>query len=153
MTTTDYAPHTASLTAVSALQGVLPELAALSLQAKQAHWNLTGPGFLPLHALTDQIADAARAWADRVAERAVALGFSVDARPATVATALGPFPAGRIADHEVVTELIGALEGISVGARASLADLGEADPVAHDIVTAVVEGLDKFRWLLRAQML
>lgn len=55
--------------AASALQKVLPELVALSLNAKQVHWHVTGPGFLPLHALTDQIAADALGWADRVAER------------------------------------------------------------------------------------
>ena len=90
--TTLPAPDTARLAAASGLQKLLPELVALSLDAKQAHWNMTGPAFLPLHALTDRIAEDTRAWADRIAERAVALGFYVDARPATVAAAAGTLP-------------------------------------------------------------
>ena len=95
--TTLPAPDTARLAAASGLQKLLPELVALSLDAKQAHWNMTGPAFLPLHALTDDIAADTRAWADRIAERAVALGFYVDARPSTVAAAASSFPLGRSA--------------------------------------------------------
>jgi hypothetical protein len=74
-------PDTARFTAASALQKLLPELVALTLNAKQAHWNVTGPAFLPLHTLTDEIAADLRTWVDRVAEHTVALGFAVDARP------------------------------------------------------------------------
>jgi DNA-binding ferritin-like protein len=39
--------------------------------AQQAYWNVTEPGFVPRHAITDEVASAARRWADRVAGRAV----------------------------------------------------------------------------------
>ncbi|HEY8524477.1 MAG TPA: DNA starvation/stationary phase protection protein [Acidimicrobiales bacterium] len=141
------------LSAASALQALLPELVALSLQAKQAHWNVTGPGFLPIHELTDRIAADARAWADRVAERAVAVGFSVDGRPGTVSTATGPFPAGWVRDHEVVSELSKLIEGVAMRARSSLAELDRADPVAASLVLEVLEGLEKHHWMLEAQTL
>ena len=87
-------PDTARFTAASALQRAAPELVALSLDAKQAHWNVTGPVFLPLHALTDEIAADARTWADRVAERAIALGFTVDGRPGPLPRSPASFPPG-----------------------------------------------------------
>jgi starvation-inducible DNA-binding protein len=150
-------PNRARLTATSTLQRLLPELVALSLDAKQAHWNVTGPTFLPLHALTDEIAASARAWADRVAEQAVAagvdLGVAVDARPATVAAVAGLFPTGRIADHEAAAELIAAIERVAATARGSLGDLEQSDAVAHNLTLEVLEGLDKYRWMLRAQAL
>lgn len=89
-TTALHAPDTARLTAAATVQSMLPRLVALTLDAKQAHWNVTGPGFVQLHALTDELAADVRAWTDRLAERAVALGTPVDARPATVAAAAGP---------------------------------------------------------------
>jgi len=107
-------PDTARLTAASALQKLLPELVALALNAKQAQWNVTGPAFLPLHALTDEIAADLRTWVDRVAERAVALGFTVEARPGTVAPVGGQFPAGRVSDHEAIAEP--SIPGLSAGA-------------------------------------
>lgn len=144
-------PGTARLTAASALQKLLPELVALTLNAKQAHWNVTGPAFLPLHALTDEIAADVRAWVDRVAERAVALGFSVDARPGTVAVVGGQFPAGRVSDHEAIAELVEHIDDVTATARSSIADLERVDVVAHDLTVAVLEGLEKYRWMLSAQ--
>ena len=144
-------PDTARLTAASALQKLLPELVALTLNAKQAHWNVTGPAFLPLHALTDEIAADLRAWVDRVAERAVALGFAVDARPGTVAAVDGQFPAGRVSDHEAIAELVEHIDDITATARGSVADLERVDVVAHDLTVTVLEGLEKYRWMLSAQ--
>jgi DNA-binding ferritin-like protein len=43
------------LTAASVLQEMVPELVSLALNAKQVHWNVTGPAFLPIHELTDDI--------------------------------------------------------------------------------------------------
>ncbi len=154
MTTTDLqaVPDTARLTSASLLQRLLPELVALSLDLKQAHWNVTGPGFLPLHALTDELAADARTWADRVAERAMALGFSVDALPRTVAAVASSFPAGRVQDHEVISELLDVIDGVGTTAWRLLGDLERADAVAHDLTVEIVGGLEKYRWMLRAQL-
>lgn len=145
------APDTATFTAAAALQKVLPDLVALSLHAKQAHWNVTGERFLALHELTDRIAVDARDWADRVAERAVALGFAVDARPRTVAANDGQFPAGRLGDLEAIVELTAVIDRVATTVRGALIEVTDADPVAHDALVAVVEGLDKYRWMLTAQ--
>jgi starvation-inducible DNA-binding protein len=150
-TVVETATETAQLTTASALQKLLPELVALSLHAKQVHWNVAGEHFLALHAFTDQVAADSRAWADRVAERAVALGFTVDARPGTVASSAAPFPVGRLSDGEAVLELAADLDGVIRTARTVLAELEDADPVAHDIVVATVEGLERYRWMLLAQ--
>ncbi len=149
--TLEAAPDTAAFTAAAALQKVLPELVALSLDAKQAHWNVTGERFLALHELTDRIAADARAFADRVAERAVALGFAVDARARTVAASDGQFPAGRLGDREAIAELTAVIDRVAAATNVALGDLTDADPVAHDALVAVVEGLDKYRWMLAAQ--
>lgn len=144
------APSTTSFAAASALQRLLPELVALGLHAKQAHWNVTGPAFLPLHELTDEIARDTTAWADRVAERAVALGFAADARPATVAAVADDFPGGPLTDREAISELGALIDAVAETARSGLADVEEADAVAHDIYVEVLEGLEKHRWFLRA---
>jgi starvation-inducible DNA-binding protein len=148
--TMEAVPDTARFTAAATMQKLLVELTALAMDAKQAHWNVTGPGFLPLHALTDEIAADARAWADRVAERAVALDFAVDARPRTVAAVAGVFPAGRVGDREAIEELVAVLERVARIARASLPELELSDPVGHDVTIEVLEGIEKHRWMLRA---
>ena len=149
--TLEAAPDTATFTAAAALQKVLPDVVALSLNAKQAHWNVTGETFLALHDLTDRIAEDARAWADRVAERAVALGFAVDARPRTVAASDSQLPAGRLGQQETIAELTAIIDRVTKTARIALLDVADADAVSHDILVAVVEGLDKYRWMLSAQ--
>jgi starvation-inducible DNA-binding protein len=145
------APTTEHFTAAAAAQKLLPELVALALHAKQAHWNVTGPGFLPLHTLTDQLSVDAHAWADRVAERAVALGFAVDARPPTVAAATGPFPAGHVRDREVTSELITILDTVATTGRESVDALEDTDPVTEGLILDVLGGLDGYRWMFRAQ--
>ena len=139
------------LTAASALQKFLPRLVALSLDAKQAHWNVTGARFLPLHVLTDEIAAATRAWADRVAERALALGFAVDARPQSVAASAGSFPGGRLRDDEVTVALGALIDELTDEVRGELSHLEQADTVTHGIYVDLLEGLEKYRWMLRAQ--
>ncbi len=150
-TTLETSPDTAAFTAAAALQKVVPSLVALSLDAKQVHWNVTGASFLVLHELTDRIAEDARAWSDRLAERAVALGFAADARARTVAGGDGGLPAGRLDSGEAVVELVAIVDRVTAIAAAALAEVADADPVAHDALVAVVEGLDKHRWMLTAQ--
>ena len=145
------AQDTAQLTTGSTIQAMLPRLVALTLDAKQAHWNVTGPGFLQLHALTDELAADLRTWTDRLAERAVALRTPVDARPATVAAATGrTFPSGWITDHEAAVELAERIDPVAELFHDSLANLELSDAVAHDAAVETLEGLEKYRWMLLA---
>src|SRR5690606_6829040 len=59
---------------VALLHARLADTLDLVLQAKQAHWNVKGPDFYQLHELFDEVAAAARAAVDDLAERAVQLG-------------------------------------------------------------------------------
>ena len=85
------------------LQDTLVELTDLALQAKQAHWNVTGPNFRPVHLHLDELTADVRAASDEVAERAAAIGYYPDGRASTVAknSPLGDFPEGRVADRDV----------------------------------------------------
>jgi starvation-inducible DNA-binding protein len=159
-TTSERFPESAALAAAALLQDLLPELVALSLEAKQAQWNLTGPAFVPLHDLTDRIAVDARTWADRIAERAAALGYTVDARPQTVAAVANSFPSGRLMDPSAMSgtawpsaiiELGARIGHVAASAHARLGQLAINDAVAHDVAVAVVEGLERYGWMLRAQ--
>lgn len=147
-----HAYDSSQLTAASTLQELIPELVSLSLNAKQVHWTVTGPGFLPLHDLTDQIAGDASSWADLVAERAMALGFTVDARPGTVAATNSQVPGGRIRDREATIALIELIDSVSSTTRAAVDRLGLDDPVGQDLAIQVLHGLERYRWMLRAQL-
>src|SRR5699024_5679212 len=81
------------------LQTVLVDFIALSLTAKQAHWNIVGTNFRDLHLNLDEVTDIARARSDEIAERMRALHASPDGRPAVIAeqSALPEFPTARSA--------------------------------------------------------
>jgi hypothetical protein len=63
----------------------------------------------------------------------------------------GQFPAGHVADYEAITELIALLDGVSIAAHQSLYDFDQTDPVSYDLTVEVLEGVEKYRWMLRAQ--
>ncbi len=50
----------------------------LSLQLKQAHWNLRGEGFIAIHELFDKIHGDVEEYVDSVAERIASLGGRAD---------------------------------------------------------------------------
>jgi len=52
------------------LQAVLVDLLELSIQGKQAHWNVVGKNFRDTHLQLDEIIDAAREFSDTIAEHA-----------------------------------------------------------------------------------
>lgn len=154
MTLTQAASRTASDSVVSDLQATLIELVELSLQGKQAHWNVTGPNFRSVHLELDEIVDSARLASDRVAERIVTIGRSPDGRAGTIAStsALAPFPSGTVATAQVV-EVIGTLIDEFAGRlRERIGRLGEIDPVSQGILVDVDEELEKQAWMLRAQL-
>ncbi|MDT7705632.1 MAG: starvation-inducible DNA-binding protein, partial [Pseudonocardiales bacterium] len=74
------AGFTASTALAGDLQRVLVDLIALHLQGKQAHWNVVGRNFRDLHLQLDEIVDAAREFADTIAERMRALNAVPDGR-------------------------------------------------------------------------
>lgn len=135
------------------LQTVLVDLIDLSLQGKQAHWNVVGPQFRALHLELDELVEDARKWADEVAERLRALGVAADGRPSVIAkdTGLESFPEGLIADKEVLRRVTDSLTKAAVLGRASIDRLEGADKVSEDILVEIVGSLEKHRWMFRAQ--
>jgi starvation-inducible DNA-binding protein len=135
------------------LQPLLVELSDLALLAKQAHWNLEGPRFLPLHQQLDTLTDEVRGAADEVAERISALDGTPDARAATIAatTPFAEFPAGRIHDDKVVELIIERLDPVIEASRARIERLDDLDLVSQDLVIGIVAGLEKQRWMFAAQ--
>jgi starvation-inducible DNA-binding protein len=135
------------------LQDVLIELLDLALLGKQAHWNIVGPHFRPLHLQLDEYVEAWRLASDAVAERAVALGHSVDGQSRTVAarTQLAPLPEGPIQDADVVREVSERLVDAIGRIRTRMDRLEDVDTVTADILHGVVAGLEENLWMLRVQ--
>lgn len=135
------------------LQDTMVELIDLQLRGKQAHWNLAGPHFRPLHLQLDEMVKGVRKAVDSVAERAVAIGYAVDGRPATVAKSspLPEFPAGQLRDSEVVELITSSLEQTCGHLRQRVYDLGEPDLVSQDLLIGVLAKLEEHHWMFAVQ--
>ncbi|MGW3622098.1 Dps family protein [Streptomyces sp. NPDC000880] len=136
-----------------ALQGTLVDLLALSLMAKQAHWNIVGPRFRSIHLQLDEVVAAARAYADTVAERAAALGISPDGRVTTVAEtgSVADPKEGWLQDTEIVSLLVDALEEAVLRLRERIAATEESDRVTQDLLIEITASLEKHRWMFQAE--
>ena len=135
------------------LQAVLVDLIELSIQGKQAHWNVVGKNFRDTHLQLDEIIDAAREFSDTVAERMRALHALPDGRSDTVAetTTLPEFPQGEIDTSEVVDLVTERLEATIGTCREVHDDVDEEDPTSADILHAVLESLEQFAWMVSAE--
>jgi starvation-inducible DNA-binding protein len=135
------------------LQRSLLELIEVSLQGKQAHWNVIGPAFRPVHQQLDEIVDAARYAADEIAERIATLGGVPDGRAQSIADArpFDPFPEGNVQSEAVVDAMIERLNDLNGRLRQRIDRLAEADPISQGILINAATLLEKQTWMLRAQ--
>ena len=144
----------AEIGAATELQSTLVELIDLSLIAKQAHWNVSGPLFRPLHLHFDEIADEARGWADDVAERLEAVGVAADGRVASVAAGSGlpAMPEGKLEGAAAAGLVSDRLDRIAERVRQRVERLDGGDALSQDVLIEVGRGLEKQVWMLREQV-
>jgi starvation-inducible DNA-binding protein len=136
-----------------ALQAVLIDLIELSIQGKQAHWNVVGKNFRDTHLQLDEIIDAAREFSDTVAERMRSLHALPDGRSDTIAetTTLPEFPQGEVDTAEVV-DLITERIDATVGTVREVHDgVDEEDPTSADILHSILERLEQLSWMVSAE--
>lgn len=144
---------TASESLSENLQKVLVDLIELSLQGKQAHWNVVGRNFRDTHLQLDEIIEAARDFADTVAERMRSLHALPDGRSDEVAqtTTLPEFPQGEIATTEVVDLMTERLDAVATTCRDVHDDVDEEDPTSADILHAILERVEQLSWMVSAE--
>lgn len=158
MTIAESAVSTPEFVASSALtaelQAVLVGLLELQNQAKQAHWTLVGPQFRSTHLQLDEVVDVVREHADSIAERMRALDAVPDGRTATVVatTTLQSFPAGEVSVERAVASISERILAVVNIIRAVHDDVDRQDPTSADILHAILEGLEKHRWMFTAQL-
>ncbi|GAA1846780.1 Dps family protein [Brevibacterium marinum] len=135
------------------LQGVLVDFIALSLTAKQAHWNIVGPNFRDLHLNLDEVVSIARAGSDTMAERMRALHASPDGRPAVVAeqTSLPVFPDGEITTHDAIDHMVKAVESTVATMRNCHDEVDSADPTTADLFHESIGQLEQQAWFISAE--
>lgn len=133
------------------LQATTVELIELHHQAKQCHWNLTGPLYLPLHELLDEYDKIYLDYTDLVAERLLHLGIPADGRTEVVAKTanIGSVPAGVLTDKQVLDLMSAHLYTVAVRVRQRIEKLGRSDEVSSNLLQELSYQLDKQVWQLR----
>lgn len=140
---------------IDTLNATLPDVIAMTLAVKQAHWTLKGPGFIGVHELLDQVAARLRDGADLIAERSVILGGYPDGTLDSVASnaRLKAYPTDieAIDAHvEALTERMKSLGEILRNAIAAAGDAGDED--SADVLTEVSRSVDKDAWFIGANL-
>lgn len=141
---------------VKELNGVLAELIDLSLQLKQAHWNVRGSTFQQIHELLDSIHEDVDGYVDSVAERITSLGGRADGTVETVRSGskLPVYPVS-------VTDIPGSLKAIADSIAAvdkpithglleRCDELGDA--VTVDLLTTLSAMLQKSLWFVESNL-
>ena len=140
---------------IGILNARLADASDLKSQAKQAHWNVKGIHFFQLHELFDQVATAAEAHTDLIAERVTALGGVAlgTVRVAAQNSSLSEYPLEITDGTAHVDALSTALADFGNIVRRNIdeaADLGDADTA--DLFTEVSREIDKLLWFVEAHI-
>ena len=140
--------------AAKLLQQLTVDLLALFNQNKEAHWDVNGPLYLPLHEFFQEQADFYRMQADIFAERALHLGYSVDGRYSTIAktTNIPEFPAGFVTDNEAIKLLLDRITVLQKEVYTDIRETEDSDPVTSNKLQDLAYGVDKNLWQLRIHL-
>jgi starvation-inducible DNA-binding protein len=148
-------PKIARAAMVDLLNAGLADAVHLALQAKQAHWNVKGPHFLPLHELFDKLYAEAGDWADLLAERAVQLGGTAEGTLASVAdrTRLPAYKLGTAAGDAHLKAMVASVSAFGASVRAAIDEADKAgDAGTADLFTEISRSVDKMLWFLEAHL-
>lgn len=140
---------------VEHLNARLADVIDLKTQAKQAHWNVKGIHFIGLHELFDQVAVAAEAHTDLIAERITALGGTAmgTARVVAQRSSLSEYPLEIVDGTAHVDALSTAMADFGKNVRRNIDDaekIGDTDTA--DLLTEVSREIDKLLWFVEAHI-
>jgi starvation-inducible DNA-binding protein len=139
---------------VKALQQLTVDLLALHNVYKEAHWDLTGPLFLPLHDYFQRQADFYLGKADLFAERVLQLGASVDGRFSTIAstTRLAELPDGYLTDDHAIKLLLDRVSVLQKEVYELIGETEGSDAPTSNRLQDLAHAVDKDVWQLRAHL-
>ncbi len=127
----------------------------LQSQVKQAHWNVKGIHFYPLHLLFDDLAEHLEDLTDEIAERVTAIGgyATGTVRMAAENSTLPELPVDINDGIDYVKALVDrySIYGSNLRAGIDAADAaGDADTA--DLLTEASRAVDKDLWFLQAHL-
>jgi starvation-inducible DNA-binding protein len=137
------------------LQGHLSNSIDLTLQAKQAHWNVKGPDFISLHELFDKVATDSLEFSDLIAERIAQLGGTVEGTIGVVSkrTQLAEYPMAILNGKDHINALSSALASFGDHMRKAIASADELkDHDTADILTQISRSVDKYLWFVESHI-
>jgi len=142
---------TARANSTKIMQQLTVDLLSIFNEYKEAHWNVNGPLYLPLHDYYQEQADYYRTQADIFAERALELGYSVDGRYSTIAktTNIPDFPGGYVTDNESLKLLLDRVTALQKEVYNYIRETNDPDPVTSNKLQDLAYGVDKNLWKLR----
>jgi starvation-inducible DNA-binding protein len=125
----------------------------LHAQAKQAHWNVRGPGFIAIHELFDKVSEDIEKYSDMIAERAGGLGGTAHGtiQVATERSFLVPNDLGIADEASHVFAVSAALAAFGQSARDAIGlatAYGDVDTA--DMFTEISRGIDKQLWFVES---
>jgi starvation-inducible DNA-binding protein len=133
----------------------LANTADLVMQTKQAHWNVKGIHFEPLHGLFDKMAETIFPFIDEIAERATALGGTAlgTTRMAAGATQLPDFPADAFEGTTVLKIVVERWARYVEAVRSAVTEADdEGDLVTADMFIAISHAAEKMLWFAEAHL-
>ena len=144
-----------TLDKVSALlYQVLADEAALAFLTRDAHWNISGPLFGPLHEMFGKQYDAVNDTVDAVAERIRALGRPVAGKMNELSKAASHSSEKTTGKAEkLIQSLLDAHEALIRTLRKGVDETAKlGDNGTSDFLTGLMEEHEKTAWMLRSSL-
>lgn len=140
---------------IACLNEALASSIDLSLQVKQAHWNIKGPQFVSRHQLFDKLATTARDQMDQLAERAATLGGYAEgtARLAAANSRLPEYDLQAVNGKDHIKALVKQYALFAKQVREGI-DVAEehGDPATADLFTEVLRQAELDLWFLESHI-
>jgi starvation-inducible DNA-binding protein len=127
----------------------------LSIQGKQAHWNVKGIYFTQFHELFDKFYNESSEWSDLLAERIVQLGGVAEGNLDSIAkrTRLPSYSLELSDGLKHVTALLQSLSFFCKNIRHAIEDSTKIGDIGSaDLFTEISRSSDKFLWFLEAHL-
>ncbi|WP_294355368.1 DNA starvation/stationary phase protection protein [uncultured Sphingomonas sp.] len=139
---------------IQSLQQTLTELQQLQLQTKQAHWNVSGTLYYPLHELLQEHYEGVSKYADEVAERLLAVGASADGRANTIVrtSRVPEYPGGFTDDAQVIGWFARYYKVVSDEVGQGIKSTEDGDSTTSNLLQEVQHAIDKYQWQMRAMI-
>jgi starvation-inducible DNA-binding protein len=138
---------------VEILNACLANAIDMTYHAKQAHWNLRGPEFIGLHELFDKVSKHLRKQADRIAERAAALGGYVEGtvRASAQSSGLSEYDRDAATALEHCRAVASRLAAHALALRGAISRCD--DPVTENLLCDIAETVEQDLWMLESHFL